>query len=82
MYHSYTTMVLKLASFLDWGEKQNGSHYHTYCKGCLKHYLTEEEAEAAESRIEILAEQLYLNGVWLKLISQFTITSNNTYILL
>ena len=62
MYLSYTTMVLKLASFFERGEKQNGSHYHTYCKGCLKHYLAEEEAEAAESGIEIPAEQLYLNG--------------------
>ena len=56
-------MVLKLASFFERREKQNGSHYHTYCKGCLKHYLVEEEAEAAESGIEIPAEQLYLNGV-------------------
>ena len=63
MYHSYTTMVLKLASFFERREKQNGSHYHTYCKGCLKHYLVEEEAEAAESGIEIPAEQLDLNGV-------------------
>ena len=56
-------MVLKLASFVEQGEKQNGSHYHTYCKGCLKHYLAKEEAEAAESGLQILAEQLYLNGV-------------------
>src|SRR5882724_4781316 len=31
--------------------------YHTYCKCCLKHYLVKEEVEAAESRMEILAEQ-------------------------
>jgi len=43
-------------------EKQNGSHYHTYCKGCLKQYLAKEEEEAAEAGIEIPAEQLHLNG--------------------
>ena len=41
-------MVLKLASFFEQGEKQNGFHYHTYCKDCLKHYLAKKEAEAAE----------------------------------
>jgi hypothetical protein len=60
MYLSYTTMVLKLVLFFEWGKKQNGFHYHIYYKGCLKHYLTEEEAEAAKSKIEILVEQLYL----------------------
>ena len=41
-------MVLKLASFFEQGEKQNGFHYHTYCKDCLKHYLVKKEAGAAE----------------------------------
>jgi hypothetical protein len=59
MYLSYIT---KLASFFERGEKQNGSHDHTCCKGCLKHYLAKEKVEAAQSGIEIPAEQLYLNG--------------------
>ena len=56
-------MVSELSQHFHRGEKQNPSHYHTYCKGCVTHYLMEEEADADESGIWVLADQKYLNGV-------------------
>ena len=37
---SATTKANALASFFHCGEKQNSSHYHTYCKGCVEHHKT------------------------------------------
>ena len=57
------TMVSELSQHFHREEKQNLSHYHTYFKGCVNHYLMEEEADTDKSGIWVPADQKYLNGV-------------------
>lgn len=55
-------MVSDLSLHFHRGDKQNTAVYHTYCKGCVAHYLSEAAATDVTSGIAIPAEQMYLNG--------------------